>query len=244
VNKRTKKRSIISTVVIAVAIVLGIIAAPTAGAATVTAAGASAATAAASCTVKAALPARIAITKHYTETPVRLVGCAAAEYGSTNITGPEGLLDVMIWNFGVGDVDYLAFYDWEKTGTYRTSSGMAWIWGGDDIPWVNSSTVIKYGSSVSLTVKRTPGISTLSIGVKGWNPDYNIWGGWKPWTGKAVSIYSAPSAKGPWKRVAGGRTNSLGKATAKLRTGAQRYWQVRTTDGGTTFGANSAVRKG
>jgi hypothetical protein len=226
-------------ILIAAAVVVASVAAPI----LVTAPVASAA--ATTCTVKANLPGRIAITKHYTELPVKLTGCTGrVNWAGVDIYGAGGLLDMLMWN-GSPDTDYLAVYDWETMGTYHAVNGV-----GSSMPdfeslnWSASTTVIKYGSSIAESVTRASGITRVTATVRHWDPNYNIWGGWAPSAKQAVTLYSAPTSTGPWTQVGLASTGSNGSIIFSGHVSTVRYWQARTSDSTRVFGGKSSVHRG
>jgi len=179
-----------------------------------------------------------------TVVPVTLSGCSGTlDYAYASLYGASGVLDMLWWE-GTR-TDYLHVYDWDvRPGTYRFTDGGGYTKNYDGIGWSYTSTVIKYGATISVSPTRSNGVTSIPVTVKRYDPNEYSNNGLVPFTGKLVAVYSSTSATGPWSKVGVITTSSAGKATLKIKTSGARYYRAVTSDSAKVFGTKSAVRRG
>jgi hypothetical protein len=201
------------------------------------------ASAAGSCSV--VVPRRLAISSPVQTFHARLAGdCARAhmDFASWNVTHPAvGVSDILI--FDAGQVsDSWRFYDWEHLGTYQVVPRSAWDVSSHPLSENTGRMSIRLVSHVSLRVTRSGKFVILRSTATRYRPSVS---GFRPWSGKLVSLGYRTCETCRWHHIGTRRTDRHGRIRSRrVSAPSIRQFRARLTRMSTTWGSTSGAVRG
>ena len=201
---------------------------------------ASAAPAAAGCTVKAPLPAKIAIAhEHQTLTPKLITTCPGLSYADIYLYGPKGVETIFSYDRPHYDGTWDIYAYAIAPGRYATRAGEAYDsdfndWGSIAV----TSTVVKYAGYDAMSVSRKGSVATFTASASHYDDSFENASGRDVSVGVNVTfqLYTG----GRWVSKQTVKSSAGGKAALKVTDTHSRTYRTVVAESGTTFGVTSA----
>jgi hypothetical protein len=193
---------------------------------------AGAGTVAANCSVRADMPARVAVRYPVQKFAVPLSGCEGLLDWADAQVYRTGDIDDSLFYVG-SRVDYWDVYDFSvRPGTYCTTDGEAFTTDAEPAPWAYDCTALKFATSAGLTVAR--GGAKVTLGMAVWRYDSGSSAFFR-YAGATVTVQHRIPGTASWSTMGTVRMNASGRASLVLTVPTRRDYRIVVPDTSASF---------